>query len=148
MVVLLPRNSQQIITASPSLASVNISDCHVLESFLEWGLHSKLKTLQLFSSKMLFSNYIHWDLQRLSCLELLTIWGWEDGSFPDERLLPTTLTGLTIEYSDNLKAINGMAFRQLTSLTYLHILHCESIRCLPEEGLPASLSELSIRICC
>ncbi|XP_062115673.1 putative disease resistance RPP13-like protein 1 [Humulus lupulus] len=143
---LIPR-TQQTVTAPPFLHRVRISNCPVLESLLNWGSHSKVKTLSLSNTKVLFENRIKWDLQKLSCLEHIRIEGWEDDSFPDEGLLPITLKGIVIEESSKLETLNGKAFRQLTSLTSLKIIRCNSLRCLPEEGLPTSLTHLSIQRC-
>ncbi|XP_062115731.1 putative disease resistance RPP13-like protein 1 [Humulus lupulus] len=146
MAVLLPR-TQQTVTAPPSLVSVRISNCPVLESLLNWGSHSKVAKLELWDSKRLFENHKQWDLHRLFCLEYLSISGWDDDSFLDEGLLPTNLTRLEIYSSSNLEILNDNVFQQLTSLTSLSIYDCEKLRCLPKEGLPTSLSELFILKC-
>ncbi|KAM6570422.1 hypothetical protein CsatB_018407 [Cannabis sativa] len=147
MEVLLPRNIQQTVTAPPFLASVFLSDCPVLESLLYWGSHSKVENIWLWSTKALFKNHTKWDLHRLSCLKLVNICGWEDESFPDEGLLPITLNEVAIQSSSNLETLNGKAFQKLTSLNFLYIGGCKSLRCLPAEGLPASLSSLYIGGC-
>ncbi|XP_062115527.1 putative disease resistance RPP13-like protein 1 isoform X2 [Humulus lupulus] len=146
MEYLLPR-TQQTATAPPFLHYLFISHCPVLESLLDWGSHSKLKTLYLWNTKVLFENRIKWDLQKLSRLEEINIRGWENDSFPDEGLLPITLTTIWIENCSKLETLNGKAFQQLTSLTSLEIRSCKSLRCLPEEGLPTSLTELHIYGC-
>ncbi|XP_062118184.1 putative disease resistance RPP13-like protein 1 [Humulus lupulus] len=143
---LIPR-TQQTVTAPPFLDYVSISDCPVLESLLDWGSHSKLKTLYLWNTKVLFENRIKWDLQKLSCLEHIMITGWENDSFPDEGLLPITLKTIVIRNCSKLETLNGKAFQQLTSLTSLFISDCENLQCLPEEELPTSLTELHIEGC-
>ncbi|XP_062115668.1 putative disease resistance RPP13-like protein 1 [Humulus lupulus] len=143
---LLPR-THQTVTAPPFLRRVFISKCPVLESLLDWGSHSKVKELSLWNTKVLFENRIKWDLQKLSCLERIDIRGWEDDSFPDEGLLPITLTTIWIDNSSKLETLNGKAFQQLTSLTSLFIYDCENLQCLPEEVLPTSLTHLSIHRC-
>uniref|UniRef100_A0A803P695 Uncharacterized protein n=1 Tax=Cannabis sativa TaxID=3483 RepID=A0A803P695_CANSA len=145
-VVLLPR-TQQAVIAPPSLVYVRISNCPVLESLLDLTSHSKVRSLHLNYSKTSFQNCKKWDLHRLSSLKVLTIKDWEDDFFPEEGLLPTTLNRLEIWYSSKLETLNGKAFQQLTSLTTLDISNCERLRCLPEEGLPTSLSYLYIFEC-
>ncbi|XP_062115512.1 putative disease resistance RPP13-like protein 1 isoform X2 [Humulus lupulus] len=142
----IPR-TQQTVTAPPFLHRVFISNCPVLESLLDWGSHSKLEQLSLWNTKVLFENRIKWDLQKLSCLEYIEITGWEDDSFPDEGLLPITLKTIFIGNSSKLETLNGKAFQQLTSLTSVEITYCKSLRCLPEEELPTSLTELHIKGC-
>ncbi|XP_062115723.1 putative disease resistance RPP13-like protein 1 [Humulus lupulus] len=147
MVVLLPRTTQQTIVTPPSLAFIWIDNCSMLESLLDWGSHLNVQHIVLVRTKKLFENHKQWDLHRLFNLEYLSISGWEDDSFPNERLLPTTLTNLYIWDSSNLETLNGKAFQQLTSLTSLSIGNCERLRCLPEEGLPTSLCQLYIKEC-
>ena len=96
---------------------------------------------------MLFENRKEWDLHKFSCLENFSIKNWEGDSFPDDGLLPTTLTNLEIWNASKLETLNGKAFQQLASLTELRITGCENLRCLPEEGLPTSLSSLEIYGC-
>ncbi|XP_062115720.1 putative disease resistance protein At3g14460 isoform X2 [Humulus lupulus] len=146
MVTLLPR-TQHIFEAPPSLVSLSITNCPVLESLLDWGPNSKVKRLVLGQTKTLFENRKQWDLHRLSCLESFSISWFEDESFPNAGLLPTTLTALEIWYASNLETLNGKALQQLTSLTKLSIYNCQSLRCLPEEGLPISLSHVKIWNC-
>ncbi|PON49721.1 LRR domain containing protein [Trema orientale] len=140
----------------PSLKELHINDCEQMEVLLfrnqqsvtaSSSLNSKLKSLVLKRCKTLFKNSMNWDLQRHPCLETLNIIEWEDESFPDEGLLPTTLTDISIQHSSKLEGLNGKAFQQLTSLKSLYIHVCQSLRCLPEEGLPTSLEDLTIAYC-
>ena len=79
---------------------------------------------------------------------MLIIGGWKGDSFPgDGILLPTTLAKITMWRSRNLLALNGEAFQQLTNLKGLWIDDCPQLQCLPEQGLPASLSDLRIEGC-
>lgn len=145
-VVLLPI-AEQTVTALPSLEAIFVSACPALESLLEWGDDSKVKEVYVWRSKKLFEDRENWNLQRLSSLEFLNISGWDDTTFPDEGLLPTSLGKILIQGCSNLEAFNGKAFQQLTSLVKLSIIGCEKLWCLPEEGLPSSLSYLSIQRC-
>ena len=66
-------------------------------------------------------------------------------SFPEKALLPPTLTDFTIYSFPYLKSLNE--FQHLTSLQHLEIEICNNLQCLPKEGLPASLSSLSLSRC-
>ncbi|XP_060967327.1 putative disease resistance RPP13-like protein 1 [Cannabis sativa] len=144
MVGLVPRTGttqQTVEGTAPSLVEISIHSCSVLESLLDWGSHSKVKSLTVPNSKKLIENHKQWDLQRLSCLKYLNISGWEDGIFPEDiGILPITLTTLMIFDCSKLESLNSNAFQELTSLSYLYIRNCEGLRCLPEEGLPISIT--------
>ncbi|KAM6570423.1 hypothetical protein CsatB_018408 [Cannabis sativa] len=148
MEVLVPRTTQQSVIAPPFLlVSLCIENCPVLESLLDWELHSKVEEIWLWNTKALFEKRCKWDLHRLLCLKFLNILGWEDESFLDEGLLPITLNTLLIRSCNNLETLNGKAFQQLTSLQTLDISGCKRLWCLPQEGLPNSLSKLYISEC-
>ncbi|KAL5159579.1 putative disease resistance RPP13-like protein 1 [Glycine soja] len=68
-------------------------------------------------------------------------------SFPDEGLLPLSLTFLRIQDFRNLKKLDYKGLCQLSSLKELHIVMCPNLQQLPEEGLPKSISSLSIYWC-
>ncbi|KAL5547550.1 hypothetical protein UlMin_002781 [Ulmus minor] len=134
------------VSVSPSLESISVDSCPKLESLLEMGLASNLKVLKIYYCEKLWQDRMNWDLQRLSSLQSLYLNGIVD-LFPEEGLLPTTLTSLAIFDSENLKGLNGRAFQHLTSLQRLSIAYCNELECLPEEGLPLSLSHLDIYEC-
>ncbi|GMN64130.1 hypothetical protein TIFTF001_033217 [Ficus carica] len=145
------QRDQHIDTAFPSLRSMEISDCPQLESFFEGGLQfpSNLNELSIINCKRLFADRFHWNLQRLASLTWLRIRSvYEDtlDSFPEEGVLPITLTSLSISNLPNLKALNSNGFKQLNSLKQLWISSCEQLQCLPKE-LPKSLSYLFISEC-
>ncbi|PON49727.1 LRR domain containing protein [Trema orientale] len=147
MAVLHPGTQQGTATFFPSLVSISLKNCPEVESLPEYEPHSIVKSLRLWHCGKLFKNRMH-DLQRcFSSLERLEIAGWEDDSFPDDGLLPTTLKRMEINFCSNLQRINGSALQQLTSLEHLQILYCSKLQCLPEQGLPTSLSRLSIKGC-
>ncbi|KAL5548659.1 hypothetical protein UlMin_003890 [Ulmus minor] len=109
---------------------------------------TSLEELYIAGCKTLWENRMNWGLERLPSLVKLTLCEIEVGdSFPEEGLLPTTLTQLDIDNFINLKGLNGRAFQQLTSLQSLDIWFCEELECLPQEGLPLSLSRLTIGGC-
>ncbi|KAL5545292.1 hypothetical protein UlMin_009076 [Ulmus minor] len=146
MEVLHPKTKQTDV-AFPSLISLEVEYCKELESAPQLEQLTNLKGLSLRGSK-LFKNRMHWDLGRLASLEELILWEWEDDSFPEEGLLlPTSLRTIDIWDCRNLEGLNGKVFQHLTSLEKFSVLNCNKLRCLPEEGLPSSLSKLYISGC-
>ncbi|KAB2607080.1 disease resistance RPP13-like protein 1 [Pyrus ussuriensis x Pyrus communis] len=137
----------------PSIEFLCIWDCPELESFPEGGLPSKLCSLIIGSCKKLMANRMRWGLQTLTSLICLAVdfSGCEEEeigeSFPEEGLLPTTLTYLRVSDHPNLKTIDGKALRHLVSLKNLVIFFCPRLQSLPDEGLPTSLSRLDISKC-
>ncbi|RXI05408.1 hypothetical protein DVH24_006665 [Malus domestica] len=141
---------EQMHTLLPSLRNLWIVDCPELESFPEGGLPSELSSLYIRSCKKLIANRMQWGLGRLTSLVDLAL-SFEEceevGAFPEEGLLPPPLTTLSIIDMSNLKTMDGRGLRQLICLERLTIWRCPELQCLPVEGLPASLSHLSIRSC-
>ncbi|CAL5368824.1 unnamed protein product [Camellia sinensis] len=92
-----------------------------------------------------------WGLHRLPSLRKLLLNGlkdyrWESIS-EDGMLLPTSLTGLSLQYFPNLEKLSFKDFQDLTSLEILYIYHCRKLTSLPKEGLPPSLLHLLIQDC-
>ncbi|KAL5565181.1 hypothetical protein UlMin_028345 [Ulmus minor] len=142
------RVCQQMITSTiPSLHSIVVMHCPSLELLFGMSFPSHLNFLGINDCKMLWQNRMNWDLQSLSSLKGLELGLLEVDSFPEEGLLPTTLTSLSIFMFPNLKRLNGRAFQHLTSLQQLTIWECKEVECLPQEGLPISLSYLKIYNC-
>ncbi|PON63967.1 NB-ARC domain containing protein [Parasponia andersonii] len=142
--------AQQTEATFPSLLTMEIKDCPELESFLGGGLYSNLDTITISSCKKLFVNHSSWNMQRFTSIRSLHINNISEGvldSFPDEGLLPTSLTSLSISDIANLRTLNGKGFQQLNVLEELSISWCTKLECLPEEGLPSSLSHLWIYSC-
>ncbi|TQE00978.1 hypothetical protein C1H46_013518 [Malus baccata] len=137
----------------PSIEYLCIWDCPELESFPEGGLPSKLLFLRIWRCKKLMANRMRWGLQTLTTLKYLDVSfsGCEEEeiveSFPEEGLLPPTLTYLKISDHPNLKTIDGKALRHLISIKKLDIWFCPQLQSLPDEGLPTSLSHLEIIKC-
>ncbi|CAI0461780.1 unnamed protein product [Linum tenue] len=106
-----------------NLSSLEIMDCPGLGSFLNRRLPApNLSRFML-----------------LGCSNL--------ASFPGEKLLPSTLTSLKIGDFQNLTSLDFTGLRHLTGLRELEICNCPKLRSLPDEGLPFSLSSLSVFLC-
>ncbi|XP_024929131.3 putative disease resistance protein At3g14460 [Ziziphus jujuba] len=140
---------EQMHILLPSLQSLSLTDCPELESFPECGLPSNLNMLRIYNCNKLFASRLQWNLQRLTSLTVLHIASIDEvvESFPEEGLLPTSLIHLNIQLVHHLRSLNGMAFQHLASLESLLISGCNELQLLPEEGLPPSLSDLSISKC-
>ncbi|MFQ6665263.1 hypothetical protein Gotur_032048, partial [Gossypium turneri] len=67
--------------------------------------------------------------------------------FPDEHLLPSSLTYLGISDLPNLKSLECKGFQHLTSLSSLSIDGCPKLQSMPPNMLPPSLSYLCISRC-
>ncbi|CAN6696703.1 unnamed protein product [Malus baccata var. baccata] len=105
----------------PNLQSFGIQLCERLRPSVEWGLQglASLQGFQIFvGSKDLLETLLN------------------------EQLLPATLHTLQISSVSSLKSLDGRGLEHLTSLQHLQIGGSESIKFLPKEGLPASLSYL------
>ncbi|KAK4592225.1 hypothetical protein RGQ29_016655 [Quercus rubra] len=137
----LPENMR---TLFPSLQYLYVRKCPKLESFPEGGLPLNLVTLYVSYCDKLFSR----GLQDLHSLREISIDGdncKEVESFPEEGLLPPTLTYIKISSFPKLKSLKG--FQHLTSLKQLFISYCDNLQYLPEEGFPTSLEGLYILGC-
>ncbi|QCD85629.1 hypothetical protein DEO72_LG3g148 [Vigna unguiculata] len=131
----------------PSLSDLNIEDCPKLESFPEGGLPSNLKFMTLNNCSRLLVGSLKGAFRDNPSLESLYIDKVDVECFPDEGLLPLSLTQLTISDSPNLQKLNYKGLYQLLSLKSLTLDNCPNLQCLPEEGLPKSISYLHIGRC-
>ncbi|XP_048329144.1 putative disease resistance RPP13-like protein 1 [Ziziphus jujuba] len=134
------------------IQSIEILECNELASLSEEGWPSNLKSLKIDRCSKLFvrSNITQWNLGMLTSLTSLHITHVDEevDTFPEkEGQLPTSLTSLHLFNIPFLKSLHGKAFQQLTSLRNLSIEWCNHLQYLPEEGLPASISELRIIYC-
>ncbi|KAB2594930.1 disease resistance protein [Pyrus ussuriensis x Pyrus communis] len=120
-----------------------------VESFAEGGLPPNLQSFQISGCEKLRPSVEYWGLQRLVSLRRFCIFRREDllETLLKEQLLPTTLHSLVITGMKSLKSLEGKGLQHLTCLQELEIGWCDSLEFLPKEGLPASLSFLSIRKC-
>ncbi|CBI29749.3 unnamed protein product, partial [Vitis vinifera] len=130
----------------PAIRELKMVGCPQL-LFHNDGLPFDLRELEIFKCNQL-KPQVDWGLQRLASLTEFIIGGCQNvESFPEELLLPPTLTTLEMKYFPNLKSLDGRGLQQLTSLTKLSIRHCPQLQFIPQEGLPDSLSFLHIKNC-
>ena len=139
-------------TFLPSLQFLVIRNCPQIESFPEGGLPSNLISLRISDCKKLICNRMEWGLQRLPSLKILAFGSdnpdcWDVESFPEEYLLPTTVTHLYITGFGNLRTLDNKGFQHLTSLQYLSMEDCPKLKHMPEEGLPVTISHIKIITC-
>ncbi|CAI0461929.1 unnamed protein product [Linum tenue] len=132
----------------PSLMELTVGQCPEIECFPEGGLPSKLQILKICACDKLVAGHMQWNLQSLPSLLYFSIDSNKElESFPEETLLPCTLTTLGILSIQNLKSLDEQGIQQLTSLRDLKIYRCPDLMAIPEEGLPSSLSSMSILRC-
>ncbi|XVE81349.1 hypothetical protein DITRI_Ditri15bG0056600 [Diplodiscus trichospermus] len=132
----------------PSLEGLCIYNCPEIKSFPEGGLPAKLKFLRIDGCDELIARRIEWGLHRLPSLMSFNMSSNADiESFPDETLLPSSLTSLSICMLPNLKFLDYKGLQHLTTLHQLEIWYCPKLHFMPAEGLPCSLSYLQIVQC-
>ncbi|XP_061982448.1 putative disease resistance RPP13-like protein 1 [Populus nigra] len=132
----------------PSLNRLGIFYCSEVELCPEGGFPSTLQSLWIWKCNKLIAGRMQWGLQTLPSLSHLDI-GVDENveSFPEEMLLPSSLTSLKIDSLKHLKSLDYKGLQHLTSLKQLIIRNCPLIESMPEEGLPSSLSYLGIYSC-
>ena len=148
-----------------NLQTLTIQDCSILESFPDRGFPSNLQTLEIKDCPKLKafprgfpSNLKHLTISNCSRLvgslkgaftdtcSLKTLWikKLDAKCFPDEGLLPLSLTSLTISDCPNLEKLDYIGLNLLSCLQNLNLENCPHLQRLPEEGLPRSISKLRI----
>ncbi|XP_028191248.1 putative disease resistance RPP13-like protein 1 [Glycine soja] len=126
----------------PSLHYLGIEDCPKVEMFPEGGLPSNLKEMSLGSSKLM--SLLKSALGGNHSLESLYIGEVDVECLPDEGVLPHSLVSLGINKCGDLKRLDYKGLCHLSSLKELRLEDCPRLQCLPEEGLPKSISYLRI----
>ncbi|KAJ4827509.1 hypothetical protein Tsubulata_024626, partial [Turnera subulata] len=134
----------------PSLRSLSLHNCSELESevgFIEGEDGSLPSTLQeLWIDEI--ARLMHWGLDKLPSLSVLRLQDNQDvESFPGKILLPSSLTEIHINHLGNIKSLDYEGLQHLTCLQTLEIRNCPKLERIPEEGLPSTLSLLSINDC-
>ncbi|CAN1190388.1 Putative disease resistance RPP13-like protein 1 [Linum perenne] len=138
----------EYISELPSLVELTVCHCPEVEFFPEGGLPSKLETLNICNCDKLIAQHLQWNLQELPSLSHFSInlnKGLE--SFPDETLLPSTLTSLSISRIQNLKSLDSKGIQHLTALKELKISSCRSLEPFPVGEWFQSLESLEISTC-
>ncbi|XP_027356843.1 putative disease resistance RPP13-like protein 1 [Abrus precatorius] len=127
------------------LQILNISECPQLKSLPDGGLSSSFNYLKLWNCYQIMASLRGALEANNTSLETLSFGKVDVESFPDEGLLPLSVTSLEIHDCPNLKKLNYKGLCHLSSLKSLIIDDCPSLQCLPEEGLPQSISTFKIR---
>ncbi|BAT89336.1 hypothetical protein VIGAN_06026800 [Vigna angularis var. angularis] len=128
----------------PCLEFLSIRDCPRFESFSDGCLPSNIKRMYLTNSSKLVAS-LKGSFGDNPSLETLFIIGkLEAESFPDEGFLPLSLTSLGIYDCQHLKKLDYKGLCHVPSLKELLLVNCPSLQCLPDEGLPKSISYLTI----
>ncbi|XP_068343889.1 putative disease resistance protein At3g14460 [Pyrus communis] len=143
------RSFPKQLHAFNDLRELRISALPNLESVAEEGLPLNLEVFEVcYCDKLKPSE--KWGLEG-SFIRQFSIGGRgsEDlfGTLLKDKRLPTTLNNLYIYGLPSLKSFDGKGLQHLTSLKRLQIHCCDNLEFLPKEGLPISLSFLSIERC-
>ncbi|XP_054790915.1 putative disease resistance protein RGA1 isoform X2 [Prosopis cineraria] len=131
----------------PSLRYLQLYHCPQLQLVSQRCLPSSLVHISIHDCPKLIASRMRWGLHRLHSLRDLLVGAHEFEnveSFLEEEHMPPNLKCLYIDRCSNLTKINNNGLLSLTSLQCLHISNCPNLQCLPEEGLPKSLSQLWI----
>jgi Leucine-rich repeat (LRR) protein len=134
-----------------SLKGLTIQNLPNLESFANEGLPVNLQSFTVCSRGSSWTRAItEWSLQRLTYLTTFRIGG-DDllNALMKMKvpLLPNSLVSLYIYNLPDVKSLDGKWLQHLTSLENIEISCCRKLESLPEEGLPSSLSVLTIKKC-
>ncbi|XP_048318955.2 putative disease resistance protein At3g14460 [Ziziphus jujuba] len=147
----LKKLPEQMRNLLPFLNILGINNCPKLESLPEGGLPSNLDTLEVWNCPKLIAQRMKWNLHAHQALKKFTIGGECEGGgvelFPEEGLLPSTLSSLCIGNFPHLKRLDIKGIQQFTSLEGLQIYGCPQLEKLPQQGLPTSLKVLEIAKC-
>ncbi|ESW05616.1 hypothetical protein PHAVU_011G194900 [Phaseolus vulgaris] len=129
-----------------SLNYLEINNCPRVE-LSEGCLPLNLKYISLLNCFKLVASLNKGVWGTNPSLESLFIGKVDVECFPDEGLLPLSLTELRINDCPNLKKLDYKGLCHLSSLQTMFIRNCPLLQCFPEEGLPESISELHIEDC-
>nr|XP_007133587.1 hypothetical protein PHAVU_011G1916000g [Phaseolus vulgaris]ESW05581.1 hypothetical protein PHAVU_011G1916000g [Phaseolus vulgaris] len=130
----------------PSLDYLSIRDCPGVE-LSEGCLPSNIKKMCLLNCSKLVASLKKGGWGTNPSIQLLSINEVDGECFPDEGFLPLSITQLDVKDCPKLKKLDYRGLCHLSSLQKLVIENCPILQCLPEEGLPESISELRIESC-
>lgn len=124
-------------------------DCPEVTSFPDGGFPGYVDLIKIWSCKKLFASRMEWCLEELLSLRYLSIHAkLEDVmSFPEPRLLPSSLLGLQLGDFQNMKSLDKKGLQHLTSLTELKLVDCPNLKRIQGNELPTSLSTINIKGC-
>ncbi|KAK8330038.1 hypothetical protein V6Z12_A11G367000 [Gossypium hirsutum] len=136
-----------------SLGKLKVVYCSDDISFPEEGFPTNLTSLEISNAPQIYTSLVEWGFNRLSSLQQLNISG--EGcshvvSFPEEgigRMLPSSLTSISIRSFENLEYMCSKGFQHLTSLQQLSINNCPKLTSLPDKDMLLSLERLFISYC-
>ncbi|KAK0574349.1 hypothetical protein LWI29_022251 [Acer saccharum] len=131
-----------------SLEELSIFCCSKLQSFPNGGLPPNLQSLLIEKCDLLTPQHA-WGLNNmLSLTELRIIGGCKNLKlFPEEGLLPASLTSLQICEFPVLETLNLNGLLLNSSLEKMEINTCASLRSMSAGSLPSTLSSLKITGC-
>ncbi|GKV51035.1 hypothetical protein SLEP1_g57713 [Rubroshorea leprosula] len=136
-----------------SLGRLEMGDCPGIEFIPDRGLPLNLKELLLRCKNL---KRLPNTMYQLTSLRNLVVAGGAlmslqrlaiEQKFPQDIVLPSSLTWLHMESEENLESIPGGLFQNLSSLQKLSIRNCPKLQSLPREAFPPSLGRLYIREC-
>ena len=129
------------------LQKLELSNCADLSQFSECSLPLNLQSLIITNCNNLTPQK-DWGLHEMKYLTHFEITGGCSMVvlFPQEELLPNTLTSLRISRLQKLTCL-GEGLQHLTLLEKLEISCCEKLKAMPPYRLPTSLSSLRIQNC-
>ncbi|KAG4959964.1 hypothetical protein AAZX31_13G168800 [Glycine max] len=130
------------------LQTLSIGICDQLESLPE-GMHVLLPSLHYLGIIRCYKliSLMKSALGGNHSLESLWIGGVDVECLPEEGVLPHSLVTLKIYDCPDLKRLDYKGLCHLSSLKLLILEECPRLQCLPEEGLPKSISTLHISNC-
>ncbi|XP_024037560.1 putative disease resistance RPP13-like protein 1 [Citrus clementina] len=137
-------NLKALPNSMSSFLRLGIIGCPSLESFPEDGFPTNLQSLEVRDLKIT-KPLLEWGLNRFTSLRNLSI----GGGYPDllsSPPFPASLTELWISDMPDLECLSSIG-ENLTSLEFLYLIDCPKLKYFPEQGLPKSLSRLSIHNC-